>query len=272
MEVKLIAMDLDGTTLQPDHLTMSQRLIKDLRLAYDRGIQIVPVTGRPYRLLPEFLKNHPAWESCAILCNGAQIRDMRENRVLQHLPVSGENLHKILDVTEKYSLCPEFNADGRLYLTGTTLQKELLEPGLSFHCEVLIPKNGVTVDSLREYCHLTVEKVHLNCIPDSLMGIVWAELEDMGLSVVCEKLPNLEVTSRNATKGKGLKTLCSLLGIPLQNVLALGDSGNDLSLMETAGFSVAMGSAPDFLRQAADAVTGTNLEDGAAAAIETYVL
>ena len=141
-----------------------------------------------------------------------------------------------------------------------------------FHCTVFIPQHGTIVVHLDSCCGMQVEKIHLNCIPADRWNAVEQELNALKVSVVCEKPPNLEVTHALATKGRGLKALCETLEIPLSQVLAIGDSGNDLSMLKTAGFSVAMGSAPDFIRAAAHAVTGTNLEDGAAEAILKYAL
>ena len=55
MNIQLLALDLDGTALNPDHLTLSGRLQKVLERAHEKGIRVVPVTGRPYRLLPGLL-------------------------------------------------------------------------------------------------------------------------------------------------------------------------------------------------------------------------
>ena len=82
----------------------------------------------------------------------------------------------------------------------------------------------------------------------------------------------MEITHPDASKGKGLAALCRLLEIPPENVLALGDSGNDESMLRSAGLGVAMGNAPDFIKAAADAVTEPYDRDGAAIAIEKYCL
>ena len=82
----------------------------------------------------------------------------------------------------------------------------------------------------------------------------------------------MEVTHRDATKGKGLLSLCARLGLDRAQSFAIGDSGNDVPMLRDAGFSVAMGSAPDFVMACADAVSLPNTEDGAALAIERYVL
>ena len=81
-----------------------------------------------------------------------------------------------------------------------------------------------------------------------------------------------ELSPPEASKSKGLEALCRHLGIPLSRTVAVGDGGNDLDLMEAAGFSVAMGNAEDDVRAVADATTEDNDHDGAARAVARYLL
>ncbi len=66
--------------------------------------------------------------------------------------------------------------------------------------------------------------------------------------------------------------VCELLGVDSAHTMAIGDSDNDISMLRVAALGVAMGSAPQEVKDAADAVTGSNMEDGAAIAIERYIL
>ena len=75
----------------------------------------------------------------------------------------------------------------------------------------------------------------------------------------------MEICSAKATKGNGLRQMCRHLGIPLEESIAIGDYYNDLEMMETAGFSVAMANAPAEVKAIADDVTEkTNNEEGVA--------
>jgi hydroxymethylpyrimidine pyrophosphatase-like HAD family hydrolase len=82
----------------------------------------------------------------------------------------------------------------------------------------------------------------------------------------------MEITHPDATKGQTLEILCKSLQIPMEAVMALGDSGNDITMLRQAGLGVAMGNAPDFVKQAADVCTDSYDADGAAKAIEQYAL
>ena len=82
----------------------------------------------------------------------------------------------------------------------------------------------------------------------------------------------IELNSTNASKGNALYILCEKLGIQLENVLAIGDNENDISMLQAAGISAAMENAEDDVKQAAKFVAGNNEEDGAAHFLEEWVL
>jgi Cof subfamily protein (haloacid dehalogenase superfamily) len=89
-----------------------------------------------------------------------------------------------------------------------------------------------------------------------------------GATVARSQAYYLDVTALAANKGDGLKALAGAVGVPLAEVAVLGDMSNDLPMFAEAGFSIAMGQAPDNVRAAADAVTLSNEEDGVAVAID----
>ncbi|MGN8801423.1 HAD family hydrolase [Candidatus Merdisoma sp. HCP28S3_D10] len=80
MSIRLIAFDLDGTLLKEDK-TVSGRTMAALQNAADRGIYLVPSTGRVYDGMPDVVKNMP-FVRYAITVNGAQIYDVKEKRIL----------------------------------------------------------------------------------------------------------------------------------------------------------------------------------------------
>ena len=272
MDIRLIAMDLDGTALQKDHKTFSPRLLAALEAAHSRGVEIAPVTGRQYALLPDFLKTHPVWENLAVLANGAQVRSLGTGQVYHRLDISEPALGDLLALAEKYDLPVEFSVDSRLHLTKRDYDAQLPYPNLAFHREVILANHGRIVPSLEPMCHEKIEKVNLLCIPSQLREQVDVELKQIAVSAVWASASSMEITHPDATKGKGVQALCQLLGIPMASVMALGDSGNDETMLRQAGLGVAMGNAPDQVKNWADAVTDTNDQDGAAIAIERYVL
>ncbi len=272
MDIRLICMDLDGTALLSDHHSFSPRLVRALEQAHRKGIAIVPVTGRQYGLLPPPLKAHPIWENLVVLCNGGQIRKLSDGELLFHLHIPSEALHQLLALAEKYRLPIEFSVDSTLYLTEASLSLEGSDPDLVFHRDTILKNNGQIADSLEPLCSENIEKVNLLCIPETLREDVLRDMQDIPVSAVWSSSRAMEITHADASKGNALEALCRMLDISPENVLALGDSGNDITMLRRAGLGVAMGNAPDFVKEAANAVTETNGNDGAALAIERYAL
>lgn len=272
MDIRLIAMDLDGTALRSDHKTFSPRLLAALEEAHHKGIAIAPVTGRQYGLLPQFLTEHPVWEDLTVLCNGAQVRKLGTGEVLYRLDIGEPQLRQLLALAEQFGLPIEFSVDSKLYLTKRSLQLQQNEPSLTFHRETILPKCGQVVDSLDSVCTLGVEKINLLCIPDEKREAVEQALKAIHVSAVWASSTSMEITHIDASKGNGIQALCRLLDIPLEQTMALGDSGNDETMLHRAGLGIAMGNAPDNIKHAANAVTETNENDGAAIAIERYAL
>lgn len=275
MDIKLIAMDLDGTALQNDHESFSPRLLRALEEAHRRGVAIAPVTGRQYGFLPRLLKEHPVWEDLAVLCNGGQVRRLGSGEVLHSLDVSKKAQWELLELARRHGLPVEFSSESVLYLTERSLELQKPWRVLDFHRNKILKKYGKLVDSLEPFCgdpERRIEKINLLCVPPELRDTVMEEMKEIPVSAVWASSSSLEITHPDATKGQGVQKLCRLLGIPMESVMALGDSGNDETMLRQAGLGVAMGNAPDFVKRNADAVTQSNTDDGAAIAVERFVL
>ena len=272
MDIQLIAMDLDGTALRSDRKTFSPRLEAALDAAYRAGVTIVPVTGRQYGLLPPCIKEHPAWESLVVCINGGQIRELATGRLISGLHIGAPALKALLELAQKYSLPIEFSVDSRLHLTKRDFALQLDDPGLVFHRDTILANHGVFVDSLEPLLCRNVEKVNLLCIPEHLQERVVQKLRNIAVSAVWSSHNCMEITHPDATKGNGLQALSRILNIPVARMMALGDSGNDETMLRQAGLGVAMGNAPDYVKAFADVVTLPNTDDGAAVAIERYIL
>ena len=261
-------MDLDGTALQNDRSSFSPRLQAALNSAHAKGIAVVPVTGRQFRLLPQAILDRPQWLDLVVLCNGGQIRRFDTQEILLGLSVSEEPLAQLLALAERFELPIEFSVDSTLYLTPLSMARQQEDPLLTFHRDFVLKHHGRVVDSLEVCRGMDVEKVNLLCIPDRSLPDVQAALKNIPVSAVLSGPNSIEITHPDADKGNALAEICRLLDIPAENTMAIGDSGNDVSMLQAAGLGVAMGNAPEFVAAAADAVTADNCGDGAAIAVE----
>ena len=272
MNIRMICMDLDGTALQKDRISFSPRLMAALAAAHEQGIAVVVITGRQFGLLPPAVTCHPVWENLAVVCNGGQIRRLGTGALLEERNIEPAALAALLELASRFDLPIEFSVESKLYLTKRSLQLQQDDPGLTFHRDVILAKNGYILDSLEPLCESAVEKVNLLCIPAELRETVVTQLEKIAVSAVWSSGSCMEITHPEAHKGRALEKVCDLLGIPAENTMALGDSGNDIAMLRRAGLGVAMGNAPDFVKEAADVITDRYDEDGAAKAIERWAL
>jgi Cof subfamily protein (haloacid dehalogenase superfamily) len=106
------------------------------------------------------------------------------------------------------------------------------------------------------------------CVPERQIGNAMSALSILsGIEVVAINKNDIEITLAGATKGQALQQLCELLRIDKSNVMAFGDSGNDLSMRDSAGFFVAMGNASPEVKAVADYVAASVDDDGVARAL-----
>lgn len=272
MAIRLICMDLDGTALRSDKKTFSPRLIAALEAAHQKGIAIAPVTGRQYGLLPPAVLDHPVWENLVVTCNGGQIYRLGTGERLFGLDISEPAQRQLLEIAERFGIPVEFSLDSRLHLTQASYDAQLPQGNLRFHVHTILAQCGVIVPSLEPLCGRAIEKAQFPWIPPALAADVEQALAEVEVSAVWSSATSIEITHPDANKGNGLTALCRLLNIPPEQTMALGDSGNDESMLRLAGLGVAMGNAPDFIKAASDAVSAHHDADGAAIAIERYCL
>jgi Cof subfamily protein (haloacid dehalogenase superfamily) len=98
-------------------------------------------------------------------------------------------------------------------------------------------------------------------------------IEETGIVTVSQSMKdNLEVMNKGVTKGNAVKLLAEMYGIKREEIIAIGDNENDISMIQYAGMGIAMGNAEESLKSVANHITGDYQEDGVAEAIERFIL
>jgi len=123
---------------------------------------------------------------------------------------------------------------------------------------------------LRE--HIPVEKIAIFYYDIDQQNEDWKLFERRDVTLTQATYDIVEISHRDSGKGAGLRRLCEVLGIPLEETIAAGDGPNDLAMLETAGFAVAMDNACDEVKSIADWIAPSCYDDGVAAAIEQLLL
>lgn len=288
--IHLIALDLDGTVFHDDK-TISKTTIQAIKEAYNKGITVIPTTGRPLVGLPDEILMLPGIRY-AICCNGAVVYDLKA--ALSDPPVISEDRFNSLNTASATVVCENLlPLDTTLSILSCTMKNpavmnEVFVGGFGYSQwdGLHDPRERYKDTPLYDYIRKT--RIPMENVPETLkemgapiekMHILYPDKKSRDESLLelkAKSLPccitysmdnNLEINAATANKGTGLLSLASILGIRRTQIMACGDSGNDTAMLEASGYGVAMGNAPEAIRYAADAVTLTNNEDGVAAAI-----
>ena len=275
-KIKLIATDLDGTLLRDDHLTLSPANREALTSAAKAGIEVVIATGRSLAAVAPQVLELP-FLHYFITCNGSITTD-REGHILRAAPLPLPTTLEILDyLGGMKELVVQLYADQKMYITRTDWERREVIHLPAFHLKGLFSDDERGVENPAPRArrpHSHVEKINLPYLLPKQKSEIKAWLAQRygdRVRAVSTMECNLELTDRDGSKGAALGALCDSLHIPTEQAMALGDAGNDIGMLQTAGIGVAMSNAIPEVQAAADWITLSNEEDGVAHAIHSLL-
>ncbi|MDO5416017.1 MAG: Cof-type HAD-IIB family hydrolase [Lachnospiraceae bacterium] len=264
MKLRLIAVDMDGTLLNGKN-EIASNTIEVLQRMIDRGVYVIPSTGRCPGVLPKDLFRLKGL-SYAVAENGALVWNLKEQKAVWRIGLPATVVKEAIEMTDRCRSCSEVFADGLAYSDSRVREWA----GRPWHDENFIryfQENHQWVDHLSEQTELLsrAEKVNLYFERGEDGREAKAYFgRNPSLSALTSVGQNVEITMAHADKGSSLARLMEHLGIRREEAVAFGDQENDLGMLKTAGIGVAMGNAVDAVKLAADAVTLTNDEQGVA--------
>lgn len=264
---KLVALDMDGTLLKEDK-TISKENFQAIEKAKAKGVKVVLATGRPIKGIKRYLQelNLVTEEDYAVAFNGAVVQNTKTGEII------AENLLDLNDIKYLYDLSKK----------------------LSVNIHALTPTSCIT-PKLNEYSQLesTMNNIPLEIVDfdtldnsTTIIKIMFIDHESI-LDKVIERLPKevynnytvvksapffLEFINKKVNKGFGVELLAKNLGIRQEEIICMGDAGNDLHMIKYAGLGVAMGNAFPELKDVANYITKTNEEHGVAHVINKFIL
>lgn len=271
-EIKLIAMDMDGTLLT-SRKEVTERTVEVLEEAMDQGIFIVPATGRSVNGLPKELTDLKKMRYC-ILSNGARVYDMYQQRSIYDNQFDTEQVLKLLEDVRPYHAFRSVAKDGKVYCYKEDLDR-LGSYHLGEYAEEMIRASRTPVEDLKEYIIQqggSSEKMTLFFDDQKERAKARKELTECGLYTVVASLKNnLEISRYSCNKGNALAHLMEHLDLKKENIMACGDAENDYEMIEAAGIGVVMENGTDEMKAIADYITDGHNRDGVAKAIEKLV-
>ena len=277
MRIRLAAVDLDGTLLNSKKEIAPDDL-RALHAAAEKGTVIVPATGRPFYGIPEEIRSL-GYINYFITCNGAAIYDRNEYCLLESAmdtALSEELVRRLGEL----DISIDTYIGGRAYRSRSSM-KMIDELELSDELKEFIRTTRVQVDDLPGYIvrnNSRVQKMTLNFkkAPDGTLtdrsntAKLLSEYSD--IEVVSGGERDLEITLKGVSKGSALKYLSELTGTPPEEIMAIGDSENDLAALKFAGTGVAPENSEQCVLDSAGFITLSNNDCGVAAAIRRFII
>lgn len=273
MSIRMVALDLDGTTLNSAG-RLTERTKKAFARSAEKGVHIVVSTGRSYRSLPEEVRTLPYIEY-AITSNGAHINLMSTGEAVYDSFLSENAVAEVARLYQELDTEIEVFIDGQAYMD-KSYYDYIKEFGLAYrNVEYVLwsrkPVEGIT-DLLLENAGC-IENVNFCFKSTDDLEDARAKIESIPDATITSSFANnLEVGGPNTSKKTALIELLKMTGVDRSELMCCGDAPNDAAMLEFAGLGVAVGNAWGGTAEHADYITGTNDEDGVAQAIERFVL
>ena len=277
--IRLVASDMDGTLLNR-YGKISALNIAAIEALKRKNINFIVCTGRNFA--DASLPLEEAGISCDIICmNGAAVFDSRGQQQRKQ-PLAKKQVSRILSICRPFPVLYDFMTE-----RGSSTTSTMEEFRKSFEEKIFLPmiSDEHTYDTIVQRFHFTTEEAIMDSSCDIYkMSVVHEDPEvlkqirislemEEGVSIASSAPSNLELTHIKAQKGSALMEYAANTGILPREILAIGDSENDLSMLTLPiGYSIAMSNASELIKRKARLITRSNDADGVAVAIDTLLL
>lgn len=273
MKYKLIACDLDGTLLN-DNSHISQSKFDSISKICGKGVMFVPVTGRTLYEIPQSLLKCE-YVNNIVYSDGAVIYSKDDSRVLSSCYIKKETAFKVLNILKEYETMIELYEGGHPVTEASKINEKSYEYfNIDKNYRPVIDKTRIGVESLEQLFEMEIhieifnvffkfEEQRNECF--ERLG----ELSDIILTTSMDN--NIEIMSSHASKGAALEKLCDILQITSDEIIALGDSKNDISMFSFAKTAVAPSNASPALSAFAEIASCSNNENLMQYILKNYI-
>jgi Cof subfamily protein (haloacid dehalogenase superfamily) len=264
---KAVFLDMDGTLLRSDH-SVSEATMKTIRTLTGRGIPVILVSARPVNaVLPTFRAIGIPDHYPIVTLNGSYIVEME-----QPIFDARIDLGTVKDVSEQVR---PFGATIAYYLQ-REWYSEISDGWTDHEQKIMDVKLRVAplTDLIKEWeaRRIAPNKMMVMNEPAAILEIQKHLRSIYGgrLNIYPSKATYLEVMDKAGSKSNAVTFVSERMGLIPAEIVAMGDNYNDIEMIRFAGMGVAMGNAPDDIKELADYVTDTNNDDGVRKALEKF--
>lgn len=263
--IKMITIDLDGTLLRSDG-SVSDRTVRTLQAVRDKGVVVAIATGRMYQTARPYGERLGLGDSPLLLFAGGLIETLESKKILFQQVIPREWAQELADLARRRGWQLQTYIDD--VLRAARDDEWIRDYERITHSKACIC--GDDFYHVQGDCNKLLSRGGHN---DLVARKALIEKTFPGRFNVLFSAPTfLEIMPQGVDKGGGIRRLGELYGIGTDEIMALGDSQNDLDMLKAAGFPVAMANAAEEVKAAAAYVTASNDDDGVAAAVEKFVL
>lgn len=263
--IKMITIDLDGTLLRSDG-SVSDRTVRTLQAVRDKGVVVAIATGRMYQTARPYGERLGLGDSPLLLFAGGLIETLESKKILFQQVIPREWAQELADLARRRGWQLQTYIDDVLRVARD--DEWIRDYERITHSKACIC--GDDFYHVQGDCNKLLSRGGHN---DLVARKALIEKTFPGRFNVLFSAPTfLEIMPQGVDKGEGIRRLGELYGIGTDEIMALGDSQNDLDMLKAAGFPVAMANAAEEVKAAAAYVTASNDDDGVAAAVEKFVL
>jgi Cof subfamily protein (haloacid dehalogenase superfamily) len=266
VKYKMLVLDMDDTLLTDNH-TISDENAAMIFKAQEQGVYVVLASGRPTSAMTAYAKELKMdfYNSYMLSYNGAVITDLKEDKILFEQTLTKEQIHELYDYSlqSKTHIITYINDAIVSETDSEYIEIEKNITGLPHH-KVNSFKDTVQTNAVK--CILLEEPSYLKTVEDDL------KLKMPHLSISMSKPFFLEVAQQGIDKAFSLKKLAEKLNIHQSEIIAVGNAGNDLTMIEYAGLGVWVDNVTPELRDKANVIVASNNDHGVAEVIKRYIL
>ena len=273
--IRMIALDLDGTTLARGHITPRTR--RALEAAIRQGVPVVIATGRVFSALPDDVFQIQGLEY-VVTSNGAVITDLRMQDVIYENCISPVAIRGVADLLRQNPQFPvEVFTDGQAYIDAAVFRElEAHGPAASYMSRAYVMRTRTSVEGILQFMEdhgERIENINIHFAETADKERMRGRLTEMKDITLTSSMPhNLEIGGATTSKASGLVALSELTGVGLGEMMACGDSPNDMAMLAEVGFGVAVKNGEPEVLKLADYIAPSNEDEGVAYVVEKFVL
>lgn len=271
MAVRIIATDLDGTLMAPDHITVTPRTKQALLDAHEKGIKITVATGRALSFTDGVTKQIP-FADYVICSNGASVYDRVNGKFIYTNLVSAEITEKAVELLKTIPVYYNIYMDGGI-LVQKGVEKYFQNTGLpTVFIEEFASKLTVCEDIAEAVKGKGAELIDVFYYTEEQKKLIFDFFEANGLVLTSALAGVVSATAPGSDKGTALKGLCDITGLTADEAMTFGDASNDSTMLKFAYYSFAMENGDEICKASARFAAPSNADDGVARMIEKYAL